>query len=52
MQEEAQQAKETELSMPKQVTPVALSEQEEQGLLQMTRRHQSEQQAVLRARIV
>jgi putative transposase len=38
--------------MPKQATPIALSEQEEQGLLQITRRHRSEQQVVLRARIV
>ncbi len=38
--------------MPKQATPVVLSEQEEQGLLQITRRHRSEQQVVLRARIV
>jgi putative transposase len=38
--------------MPKQATPIVLSEQEEQGLLQMTRRHRSEQQVVLRARIV
>ena len=38
--------------MPKQATPVVLSEQEEQGLLQITRRHRSEQQMVLRARIV
>jgi hypothetical protein len=38
--------------MPKQATSVVLSEQEEQGLLQITRRHRSEQQVVLRARIV
>jgi transposase len=38
--------------MPKQATPVVLSEQEEQWLLQITRRHRSEQQMVLRARIV
>lgn len=38
--------------MPKQATPVILSKQEEQGLLQMTRRHRSEQHVVLRARIV
>jgi transposase len=38
--------------MPKEGTPVVLSEQEEQGLLQITRRHRSEQQVVLRARIV
>jgi len=38
--------------MPKQATTVVLSEKEEQGLLQITRRHRSEQQVVLRARIV
>lgn len=38
--------------MPKQATLVALNEQEEQGLLQITRRHRSEQHVVLRARIV
>ena len=38
--------------MPKQATPVVLSEQEEQEFLQITRRHRSEQQVVLRARIV
>jgi transposase len=38
--------------MPKQATSVVLGEQEEQGLLQITRRHRSEQQVVLRARIV
>lgn len=38
--------------MPKQATTVVLSEQEEQELLQITRRHRSEQQVVLRARIV
>lgn len=52
MREEAKQTQEKELSMPKQATPVVLSEQEEQGLLQITRRHRSEQQVVLRARIV
>ena len=38
--------------MPKQATSVVLNEQEEQGLLQITTRHRSEQQVVLRARIV
>jgi putative transposase len=38
--------------MPKRATPVVLSEQEERGLLQITRRHRSERQVVLRARIV
>jgi putative transposase len=38
--------------MPKQATPVILSMQEEQELLQITKRHRSEQQVVLRACIV
>jgi transposase len=38
--------------MPKRATIVNLSEQEQDGLLQITRRHRSEQQAVLRARLV
>jgi putative transposase len=38
--------------MPKQATMIVLSEQEEQGLLQITRRHRSEQQVVRRSRIV
>lgn len=38
--------------MPKQATTVVLSEKEEQGLLQITKRHRNEQQMVLRARIV
>jgi putative transposase len=38
--------------MPKRATPIVLSEQEQEGLLQITRRHRSEQQVVLRARIV
>jgi hypothetical protein len=38
--------------MPKQATTVVLSEQEEQGLLQITRRHRSDQPVVLRACIV
>jgi putative transposase len=40
------------LPMPKQATTVVLSEQEEQGLLQVTKRHRSEQQVARRARIV
>ncbi len=38
--------------MPKRATKVILSEREQDGLMQMTRRHRSEQQAVLRAHIV
>lgn len=38
--------------MPKRATTVVLSEKEQEGLLQITRRHRSEQQVVLRARIV
>jgi len=38
--------------MPKQATVIVLSEQEQEGLLQITRRHRSEQQVVKRARIV
>src|SRR5260370_37100980 len=38
--------------MPKQATMIVLSEQEAQGLLQITRRHRSEQQVVRRSRIV
>jgi putative transposase len=38
--------------MPKRATTVILSEKEQDGLLQITRRHRSEQQVVLRARII
>jgi transposase len=38
--------------MPKRATPVILSEKEQEALVQMTHRHRSEQQQVLRARIV
>src|SRR5216684_6227854 len=38
--------------MPKQATAIVLSEQEQGGLFQITKRHRSEQQVVLRARIV
>ncbi len=38
--------------MPKHATAIALSEQEQEGLLQMTKRHRSEQHVVRRARIV
>ena len=38
--------------MPKRATAVVLNEKEQGGLLQITKRHRSEQQVVLRARIV
>ena len=38
--------------MPKRATSIVLSEKEQEGLLQITKRHRSEQQGVLRARIV
>ena len=38
--------------MPKRATAIVLSEKEQEGLTQITKRHRSEQQAVLRARIV
>ena len=38
--------------MPKRATAVVLSEKEQEGLLQITKRHRSEQQVVLRVRIV
>lgn len=38
--------------MPKRATPVNLNEKEGEQLVQMTKRHRSEQQHVLRARIV
>src|SRR5712692_3610980 len=38
--------------MPKRATQVKLNEREQEGLVQITRRHRSEQQQVLRARIV
>ncbi len=38
--------------MPKRATPVILSEKEQEELAQITKRHRSEQQQVLRARIV
>jgi putative transposase len=39
-------------SMPKQATKVALSEKELEGLTQIIKRHKSEQQHVVRARIL
>ncbi len=36
--------------MPKRATEIVLSEQEQEGLLQITKCHRSEQQVVLRAR--
>ena len=38
--------------MPKRATPVILTDQEQEALVQVTKRHRSEQQQVLRARIV
>jgi putative transposase len=38
--------------MPKRATTIVLSEKEQEGFLQITKRHRSEQQVVLRARIV
>src|SRR5256885_5430776 len=49
---EEEKTKEKSSSMPKRATPIVLSEKEQEGLLQITKRHRSEQQVVLRARIV
>lgn len=38
--------------MPKRATAVVLSKKEQEGLLQITKRHRSEQQVALRARMV
>jgi putative transposase len=38
--------------MPKRATLIVLNEKEQEGLLQITKRHRNEQQVVLRARIV
>ena len=38
--------------MPKRATAIHLSEQEQEALTRLTRRHRSEQQVVLRARII
>jgi putative transposase len=38
--------------MPKRATTIVLSEKEQEGLYQISKRHRSEQQVVLRARIV
>src|SRR5512142_580027 len=38
--------------MPKRATIIVLSEKEQEGLLHITKRHRSEQQVVLRARIM
>ena len=38
--------------MPKRATAIVLSEKEQEGLLQILKRHRSEQQGVLRARII
>lgn len=47
-----EKSKEIALAMPKRATVVHLSEQEQTALTQLTRRHCSEQQVVLRARII
>ena len=47
-----EKAKEKRTSMPKRATTIVLSEKEQEGLLQITKRQRSEQQVVLRARIV
>jgi DNA-binding NarL/FixJ family response regulator len=38
--------------MPKPATAIQLSEQEQEALTHLTKRHRSEQQVVLRARII
>ena len=38
--------------MPKRATKIVLSEKEQEGLIQIMKRHRSEQQMVLQARIV
>lgn len=38
--------------MPKRATVIVLNKHEQEGLLQITKRHRSEQQVVLRTRIV
>ena len=38
--------------MPKRATKVVLSEKERKGLVQITKRHRSEQQQALRARMI
>src|SRR5713226_10553120 len=38
--------------MPKRATQVVLSEKEQEGLVQITNRHRSEQQQALRARMI
>jgi transposase len=38
--------------MPKRATAIQLSEQEQEALMRLTRRHRSEQQVVVRARII
>jgi DNA-binding NarL/FixJ family response regulator len=38
--------------MPKRATAIHLSEQEQEELTRLTKRHRSEQQVVLRARII
>jgi len=38
--------------MPRRATPLILSEQEQEALTQITKRHRSEQQQALRGRVV
>jgi putative transposase len=38
--------------MPKRATPIVLSEKEQEELTRLTKRHRSEQQVVMRARII
>lgn len=52
MIEEEEKSKEIKNLMPKRATAIHLSEQEQEELTRLTRRHRSEQQVVLRARII
>ncbi len=52
MIEEEEKTKRKKAPLPKRATAVLLSEKEQEGLLQIIRRHRSEQQMVMSARIV
>lgn len=52
MREEEEKSKETKRRMPKRATAIQLNEKEQEELTRLTRRHRSEQQVVVRARIV
>jgi hypothetical protein len=52
MIEQEETAREEQPSLPKRATANVLSEPEQEALLQITRRRRSEQQVVLRARVV